>query len=68
MRRPRFVGQTWRLRCGLLFAGMNRNKPGYPAAAVGPEDAEIFDSRDNRELKRRYYSAAVGMPFVVEEV
>ena len=56
------VGQTWRLKSGLLYAGMN----GLLAAFVGPDDAMIFDSRDNPKIKTRFYGALLGSKFEVE--
>ena len=56
------VGKTWRLKSGLLYAGLN----GMCAALVGPDDAEIYDSRDNPEIKARFFGAILGCKFEVE--
>ena len=62
--KSKHVGQTWRLKHGLLYAGLN----GLFCALVGPDDAQVFDSRDNREFKRTFYSAVLKVPFEVEEI
>lgn len=56
------IGQTWRLKSGLLYAGLN----GMLAALVGPDDAEVFDSRDNPEIKARFYGALLNCKFEAE--
>jgi hypothetical protein len=56
------IGKTWRLKSGLLYAGLN----GLLAAFVGPDAAEIFDSRDNPEIKARFYGALLNCKFEVE--
>jgi hypothetical protein len=66
-KRERHVGQTWKLRSGLLYAGLDASNH-YAAKAVGPDDALVFDSRDIQGLKLRFFSAVLRMPFEVEEV
>ena len=56
------VGKTWRLKSGLLYAGLS----GHRAALVGPDDAAIFDSRDNPEIKARFFGALLNCKFEVE--
>ncbi len=58
----KYIGKTWRLKSGLLYAGLN----GLRAALVGPDNAEIFDSRDNPEIKSRFYGALLNCKFEVE--
>jgi hypothetical protein len=60
------VGQTWRLKFGLLYAGL-RGAMATPVL-TSEDEAEIFDSRDNPEMKARYYSALLGCKFEVEAV
>lgn len=60
--KQKHVGQTWKLKSGLLYAGLN----GLMAALVGPDDAQVFDSRDNPEIKARFYGAVLGCKFEVE--
>lgn len=60
--KTKHVGQTWRLKSGLLYAGLN----GIKAALVGPDDAEVFDSRDNSEIKAKFYGLLLNCKFEVE--
>lgn len=62
----KFVGQAWRLKFGLLYAGL-RGQNATPAL-VSIDDAEVFDSRDNPEMKARYYGAVLGCKFEVETI
>jgi hypothetical protein len=61
----RHIGQTWRIKCGLLYAGINARKQ---AALVAPDDALVFDARDNRQIKLGFYSAMLGVKCEVEEL
>jgi hypothetical protein len=60
------VGQTWRLKYGLLYAGL-RGVMAKPVLVSGDE-AEVFDSRDNPEMKARYYGALLNCKFEVETI
>lgn len=60
--KTKHIGQTWKLKSGLLYAGLN----GLMSALVGPDDALIFDARDNPEIKKRFYSAILNCKFEVE--
>lgn len=60
--KTKHVGQKWKLKSGLLYAGLN----GLQAALVGPDQASVFDSLDNQTLKSKFYSAVLGVPFEVE--
>lgn len=56
------VGQTWKLKSGLLYAGLR----GVLASLVGPDDAQVFDSRDDPETKARFYGILLACKFEVE--
>jgi hypothetical protein len=60
----KFIGQTWRLRYGLLVAGLD----GIDCVLVSEDDprVQVFDSRDNPELKRKFWSIILGCPLEVE--
>jgi len=62
--KTQYVGKIWRLKSGLLYAGLN----GVLAALVGPDDAQVFDSRDNPAIKARFYGALLNCKFDVEFV
>lgn len=55
---------TWRLRYGLLVAGLD----GLDCVLVAEDDsrAQVFDERDNPELKRKFWSIVLGVPLEVE--
>lgn len=53
----------WRLRCGLLYAGLNES---LDVVLVERGAAQIFDGRDDQDLKQRFYRAASGYKFEVE--
>lgn len=53
----------WRLRSGLLYAGLDRAQR---CVLVGPDDALVFDGRDNEHAKAKYFSAVMGRQFEVE--
>ncbi len=61
--KQKVVGQTWRLKYGLLYGGLK----GLECVLVADSEAQVFDSRDNRELKQKFWSAICGVPFTVEE-
>lgn len=63
--KQKFVGQKWRLKNGLLYAGLT---PKYLSALVGPNDALIFDERDNRDTKKSFAGALHNVQFEVEEI
>lgn len=52
----------WRLRCGLLYAGLD----GLEVVLVEQDNAQVFDGRDNEAMKKRFYEAASGYKFEVE--
>jgi len=56
------TNSTWKLKSGSLYAGTN----GPTAALVSPDKALVFDSRDNPELKARFYGAVLGCKFKAE--
>ncbi len=58
------IGQTWRLRYGLLYAGLD----GHEIKLVSEDDprVQVFDSRDNPKFKREFYSVLMRCPFEVE--
>jgi len=53
----------WRLRCGLLYAGLGRQ-----AACILTDEAHalVFDGRDNEQTKLAYWQAVTGYKFEVE--
>lgn len=53
----------WRLKSGLLYAGMDAQ---FSAALVGPDDAAVFDARCCEKLKLAYWQAITGRTFEVE--
>jgi hypothetical protein len=64
--KTKYIGQTWRLKNGLLYAGL-RGLAATPVL-VSSDEAEIFDSRDNPEIKARYYNALLNCKFEVESI
>lgn len=62
--KTKLMGQ-WRLRYGLLLAGLE----GLTVVLVADGDprVQLFDSRDNREAKRQFYSILMGCKFEVED-
>lgn len=64
-RTQKIVGAAWRLKSGLLYAGLGKN---YSAALVGPDDATVFDDRDNPEIKAGFYQALFNRPFEKEMI
>lgn len=52
----------WRLRCGLLYAGLR----GTEIVLVEQSSAVVFDGRDNADLKRNFYQLVSGYKFEVE--
>lgn len=65
MKTPQTIGQPWKLRFGLLCAGLGKNNE---AALVEPDKALLFDARDNQELKRKFWTAILNVPFVIESL
>lgn len=61
-RNTALAGVKWRLRAGLLYAGLR----GLTAHLVSESDALVFDGRDNETQKARYFSAVLGCKFEVE--
>lgn len=53
----------WRLRSGLLYAGVDS---AFKAVLVGPDDAMTFDGRDNEQAKLAYWQAMTGRTFEIE--
>jgi hypothetical protein len=53
----------WRLRSGLLYAGTDR---ALQAVLVGPDEAIVFDGRDNEQVKADFWKATTGRTFKVE--
>ena len=66
MKTQKHVGKTWKLKSGLLYAGLRG--PAATPVLVADDNAEIFDSRDNPEMKARYYGAVLGCKFEVEPI
>lgn len=59
----------WRLRYGLLCAGLDCSVPANPQCVlVSPDDPRVqtFDGRDNENMKLAYYGAALGCKFEIE--
>ena len=63
-RREKVKGQAWRLRFGLLCVGLTG--PYLNAVLVAPDQAVIYDSRDNQEFKRRFFPALLRVPLEIE--
>ncbi len=63
-RRKALSAITWRLRFGLLYAGLD----GTQCVLVAQDDprCQVFDGRDNEAMKAKYYSAVLGCPMEVE--
>lgn len=53
----------WRLRSGLLYAGLGSN---HECILTDSGHAIVFDGRDNEELKLKFWQAATGYKFEVE--
>ena len=64
--KPEFAAPTWRLKTGRLYAGMSP----FNASAVltDVEHATVYDSRDNAEIKAKFFAALTGAEFEVEAV
>ena len=56
--------RKWRLRFGLLVAGLD----GLNCVLVDEDDprVQIFDHRDNPELKQKFWSIILGCPLEIE--
>lgn len=63
-RNKALAGIKWRLRYGLLYAGLH----GFKCVLVSADDqrCQIFDGRDNQDLKARFYDMDAGCKFEVE--
>jgi peptidase E len=53
----------WRLRYGLLYAGLDAQ---LNCILTDADNAQIFDARDNEQMKRAFYGAALNCKFDVE--
>lgn len=55
----------WRLRSGLLCAGLDRQ---LHCVLLAPDDpqVQIFDERDNEQAKAKFYGALLGCKFEIE--
>lgn len=67
-RRTALAGIKWRLRYGLLYAGLDPFEIVHPYRLVSADDPRcvIFDGRDNEELKTKWYGIHLGCKFEVE--
>ncbi|MDE2103528.1 MAG: hypothetical protein KGL39_40180 [Patescibacteria group bacterium] len=62
--KAKHIGQTWKLKSGLLYAGIDDKT--LAAKLVGPDDAQVFDSRDSASVKSRFYGILLKCKFEVE--
>jgi len=57
----------WRLRYGLLYAGLSeRMLEGCILVSVDDPRCQIFDGRDNEDAKAKFYGALLNCKFEVE--
>ena len=56
----------WRLKYGLLYAGLD----GVRCVLVADDDprCQVFDGRDNEQMKARFYGALLNCKFEVEVI
>ena len=54
----------WRLKSGLLYAGINPDNG--QAVLTSEAGAEVFDRRDNPEIKKAFYGALLKSRMEVE--
>lgn len=55
---------NWRLRSGLLYAGLD----GLRCVLTDKDNALVFDGRDSERTKLRFWQAATGYKFEIELV
>lgn len=60
--------KPWRLHCPQLrlWAGLDERAQIIPCETPTDPRVQVFDERDNQEMKRRFYTAITGIAWEVQ--